>query len=103
MTKLDLAKRVGDKTGNSTLQASVVVQKTLDAILKSLIIEGRVELRGFGVFQVRKRAARSGRNPRTGESVFVPEKLVVHFIPAREMENRVRNISADGNARSDAA
>jgi hypothetical protein len=52
----------------------------------------RIELRNFGVFEVKKRAARKARNPRTGEKVFVPEKFVVTFKPGKEMEERVHEL-----------
>ena len=51
--------------------------------------DGRIELRNFGVFEVKKRAARNARNPRTGDKVLVPEKYVVTFKPGKEMEARV--------------
>ncbi|MFP6659453.1 MAG: HU family DNA-binding protein, partial [Pirellulales bacterium] len=53
---------------------------------------GRIELRNFGVFEVKRRAARKARNPRTGEKVFVPQKFVVTFKPGKEMEERVRQL-----------
>jgi nucleoid DNA-binding protein len=55
-----------------------------------LVAEGRIELRNFGVFEVKRRAARRARNPRTGDPVPVPEKCVVTFKPGKEMEARVR-------------
>jgi Bacterial DNA-binding protein len=51
------------------LQAKVVVQKTMDAIVAALLTDRRIELRGFGVFEVKKRAARNARNPRTGKAI----------------------------------
>jgi integration host factor subunit beta len=53
------------------------------------LTEGRLELRNFGVFEVKKRKPRKARNPRTGESVDIPAKLVVTFKPGREMEKRI--------------
>jgi hypothetical protein len=52
--------------------------------------EGRIELRNFGVFAVKKRKPRKARNPRTGRPVKVPARLVVTFKPGREMEERIR-------------
>ena len=97
MTKQDLVIKVAEQTGSTQLQVGEVVQRTLDAIVASLIADGRIELRGFGVFEVRKRAARPGRNPRTGEQLHVPEKLVVTFAPGKEAEDRVR-LSAGAQA-----
>src|SRR5690606_17172933 len=67
-------------------------QKTFDAIVETLVSERRIELRNFGVFEVKKRAARKARNPRTGERVDVSEKYVVTFKPGKEMEERVREL-----------
>ncbi len=58
-----------------------------------MVEERRIELRNFGVFEVKKRAARKARNPRTGDKVYVPEKYVVTFKPGKEMEERVREWS----------
>jgi integration host factor subunit beta len=100
VTKKDIAKAIATKTGVTAMQAKEIVQKTFDAIVATLVAERRIELRGFGVFEVKTRAARNGRNPRTGEKVFVPEKLVVKFTPGSEMEARVRSLA---NQASDAA
>ena len=69
-----------------------IVQKTFDAIVEALVTEGRIELRNFGVFEVKPRAARKARNPRTGEKVLVAAKNVVTFKPGKEMEERVRQM-----------
>ena len=61
-------------------------------IVDTLVEDKRIELRNFGVFEVKQRAARKARNPRTGEKVFVPEKFVVTFKPGKEMEERVREL-----------
>jgi hypothetical protein len=60
--------------------------------------ERRIELRNFGVFEVKKRAARKARNPRTGDKVYVPEKFVVTFKPGKEMEERVRELERQAAA-----
>src|SRR4029077_11175141 len=74
------------------LKTKEIVQKTFDAIVETLVEERRIELRNFGVFEVKQRAARKARNPRTGEKVFVPEKFVVTFKPGKEMEEKVRQL-----------
>ncbi|MCL4110412.1 UNVERIFIED_CONTAM: hypothetical protein GTU68_006632 [Idotea baltica] len=58
-------------------------------IVDTLVTHGRIELRNFGVFEVKQRAARKARNPRTGDSVEVPSRFVVTFKPGKEMEERV--------------
>lgn len=66
-----------------------VVDIFFDEISARLAEGGRVELRGFGTFSTRKRDARTGRNPRTGEAVSVPEKYVPYFKPGKEMRERL--------------
>lgn len=92
MTKKEIVKSISDKTGLTQLQIKEIVQLTFDGIVETLLEEGRVELRNFGVFQVKSRKARKARNPRTGRQVDVPEKFVVTFKPGKEMEARVQNL-----------
>ncbi len=89
MTKKDLAKRMAAEVGITASQAAQAIQKTFDGIMEALVSEGRIELRNFGVFEVRKRKPRQARNPRTGEKVSVPPRVVVAFKPGREMAARV--------------
>lgn len=90
MTKKEIVKAISDEIGMTQLKTKEIVQKTFDAIVKTLMAENRIELRNFGVFEVKRRAPRKARNPRTGDKVFVPEKYVVTFKPGKEMEEKVR-------------
>lgn len=92
VTKKEIVKSISDKTGLTQLQIKEIVQFTFDGIVETLLEEGRVELRNFGVFQVKSRKARKARNPRTGRQVDVPEKFVVTFKPGKEMEARVQDL-----------
>lgn len=92
MTKKEIVKTISDEIGLTQLKTKEIVQKTFDAIVDSLVEEKRIELRNFGVFEVKRRAARKARNPRTGDKVQVPEKFVVTFKPGKEMEERVREL-----------
>ncbi len=92
MTKKEIVKTISEEIGLTQLKTKEIVQKTFDAIVNTLVDEGRIELRNFGVFEVKKRAARKARNPRTGDDVEVPEKHVVTFKPGKEMEERVRRL-----------
>ncbi|MCA9214978.1 MAG: integration host factor subunit beta [Planctomycetales bacterium] len=98
MTKKEIVKTISEEIGLTQLKTKEIVQKTFDAIVETLVEEGRIELRNFGVFEVKKRAARKARNPRTGDKVFVPEKYVVTFKPGKEMEERVRKLEEQANA-----
>ncbi len=95
MTKKEIVKDISEEIGLTQLKTKEIVQKTFDAIVKTLVEDGRIELRNFGVFEVKKRAARKARNPRTGDKVFVPEKFVVTFKPGKEMEERVRQLEEE--------
>jgi integration host factor subunit beta len=92
VTKKEIVKTISDEIGLTQLKTKEIVQKTFDAIVETLVEERRIELRNFGVFEVKKRAARKARNPRTGDKVYVPEKFVVTFKPGKEMEERVREL-----------
>ena len=69
--------------------AETIVRTVVEAITEKLAEGGRVELRGFGAFTVRKREARPGRNPRTGEMVSVEEKAVPFFKAGKELLARM--------------
>lgn len=100
MTKKEIVKSISDKTGLTQLQIKEIVQLTFDGIIETLLDEGRVELRNFGVFQVKSRKARKARNPRTGRQVDVPEKFVVTFKPGKEMEARVQELEDAAHAKA---
>ncbi len=101
VTKKEIVKAISEEIGLTQIKTKEIVQKTFDAIVETLAEDGRIELRNFGVFEVKKRAARKARNPRTGEKVLVPEKLVVTFKPGKQMEERMGVIQE--NAKREAA
>ncbi len=89
MTKKEIVLAMVNKFDLQHSQAKDMVQMLFDAIIDTLAEEGRIELRNFGVFEVKRRAARTARNPKTNEQVEVPEKFVVTFKAGKEMEQRV--------------
>ena len=93
MTKKEIVKDIADHLGLTQLKTKEIVQKTFDAIVETLVEQGRIELRNFGVFEVKQRAARKARNPRTGDRVDVPPKNVVTFKPGKKMEELVRKMT----------
>lgn len=95
MTKKEIVRRISEELGLKQTDTKEVVQRTFDAIIEALATEQRVELRNFGVFEVKKRAARKARNPKTGDEVLVPARFVVTFKPGKEMEQRVKTIEED--------
>jgi integration host factor subunit beta len=98
VTKKEIVRTISEEIGLTQLQTKEIVQKTFDAIVDALVEERRIELRNFGVFEVKRRAPRKARNPRTNEKVFVPEKFVVTFKPGKEMEDRVRELERQAAA-----
>lgn len=98
MTKKEIVRTISEEIGLTQLQTKEIVQKTFNAIVEALVAERRIELRNFGVFEVKRRAPRKARNPRTGEKVFVPEKFVVTFKPGKEMEERVKELERQAAA-----
>ena len=99
MTKKEIVRSISEELGLTQLKTKEIVQKTFDAIIETLVEERRIELRNFGVFEVKCRAARKARNPRTGEEVMVEEKYVVTFKPGKEMEERVRELIKEAEQR----
>ncbi len=95
MTKKEIVKKISEEIGLTQLKTKDIVQRTLDAIIQTLVSEGRIELRNFGVFEVKRRAPRKARNPRTGDKVYVPAKNVVTFKPGKEMEELVRQMNPE--------
>ena len=92
MTKKEIASKIAKQFEITQRLALEAVQMVFDNIIETLLDEGRIELRNFGVFEVKRRRARKARNPRTGERVNVPARMVVAFKPGREMEEGVSRL-----------
>ncbi|MBI3999051.1 MAG: integration host factor subunit beta [Candidatus Omnitrophica bacterium] len=90
MTKKDIVTKVSNDTNLTQIDVKKIVQRTLDAIVEALERGETVELRNFGVFKVKTRRGRVGRNPRTGQEVQVPEKKVVVFKPGLILKHQVK-------------
>ncbi|MBI2431687.1 MAG: integration host factor subunit beta [Candidatus Hydrogenedentes bacterium] len=89
MTKRELVIRVANNLGMTQSDIAKIIEGTFDAISEALAEGHRWELRDFGVFEVKTRASRIGRNPRTGDQVPVPERRVVTFRPGKKMKEMV--------------
>ncbi len=90
MTKRELVVRIAEETNLSQLEVFSVVQKTLDYITESLEKGENIEFRDFGVFEIKIRKPRIGRNPNKPENtVIIPERRVVKFKPGKEMKAKV--------------
>ncbi len=90
MTKRELVIEVASKLGLTQNEVSVIVQETLDTITETLVEGQRLEIRNFGVFEVKERDARIGRNPRTGEEVPIPKKRVAAFRPGKALKEWIQ-------------
>ena len=94
MTKRDLVVRISEETGLIQQQVLDVVQRTLDHISEAVAQGRTVELRNFGVFEVKMRKARVGRNPNSPQTdVPIPARAVVKFKPGKEMRETVLKLS----------
>ena len=96
MTKADLVDEVVQATGLHKKDVALIVDGFLEAISQTLINNGHVEIRGFGSFKIKYAKARIARNPRSGETVHVPAKLVPYFKVSRELKNMVDESDAEG-------
>ncbi|MDY7011346.1 MAG: HU family DNA-binding protein [Planctomycetota bacterium] len=85
MTKKEMIRRIAAELDINQVLAGKIVQSTLDTILDTLAATGKVELRNFGVFKVKRRAPRKARNPKTNEEVPVPAKSVICFQPGKNV------------------
>jgi integration host factor subunit beta len=92
VTKKEIVKQISERANLTQLRTKEIVQWTFDAIIDALVAEGRIELRNFGVFEVKRRKPRRARNPRTNEQVEVEAKNVVTFQPGKVMEEKVRQM-----------
>ena len=90
MTRSDLVAQLADSFGQLTHRDTEFAVKTiLDAMSDALARGHRIEIRGFGSFSINRRPPRVGRNPRSGEQVVIPEKLVPHFKPGKALREAV--------------
>ena len=90
MRKRDIVLKISQDTEVKQVVVKDIVQRTFDTILGALKEGKKIELRNFGVFKVKKRKKRIGRNPKTGEVVPVPERLTVVFKPGLEMKKLIK-------------
>ncbi|MBN2508220.1 MAG: integration host factor subunit beta [Verrucomicrobia bacterium] len=103
MTKRNLVIRISNETDLAQQQVLEVIQKTLDYIAGALARGEKVELRNFGVFEVKVRKARVGRNPNNpGTDVPIPQRAVVKFKPGKEMREDVLKLTPEAIAAANA-
>ena len=94
MTKRDLVVKIAKETDLIQNDVAQVVQKTLDYIAAELIAGRTIELRNFGVFEIKVRKSRKGRNPRdTKNEVIIPERAVIKFRAGKELKEAVEKLN----------
>ena len=94
MTKAEVAAKLTSKIGLSSKQSVEAVEIFLECVKSALKQGDRVSLVGFGTFFVKAKDARSGRNPRTGKNIDIPDKRVAVFKPGRELRDLVKNLTS---------
>lgn len=97
MTKSELIERIATQQGQLPIKdVELAVKMIIDQLSEALANHQRIEIRGFGSFSLHHRAPRKGRNPKTGESVYLEGKYVPHFKPGKELRDRVnRGLQAE--------
>lgn len=89
MNKGELVDKIADKAGVTKKQADVILTAILDSVMEAVSDEQKVTLVGFGSFEARKRQAREGRNPKTGETMTIPETTVPVFSAGKLFKDMV--------------
>jgi len=93
LTKTDLIRKVSAGTGITLKEGGLVMETTLDTIVRGLRAGDKVEVRGFGSWRTRQRGARIGRNPKTGARVEVPAKNIPYFTPGKELKDGLAELA----------
>ena len=89
MNKTELIAAVAEKSGLSKKDCEKAISATLDAITADLAEGGKIQLVGFGAFEVKERPARTGRNPKTGEQIEIPASRTPQFKPGKALKDAV--------------
>ena len=94
MTKRDLVVKIANETGIIQAKVADIVQRTLDSVAAELMEGKKIELRNFGVFEIKVRKSRKGRNPRdTKNEVIIPERAVIKFRAGKELKEAVEKLN----------
>ena len=91
MNKTELIAAVAEKAGMTKKDAEIAVSATFAAITEGMIADGKVQVVGFGSFEVKKRAARTGRNPKTNEPIEIPASKRVTFSASKTLKDKANS------------
>jgi DNA-binding protein HU-beta len=89
MNKADIVNKIAEDAGITKTKATIALASVMESVIKTLKSGKKVTLMGFGTFSVAKRAARKGRNPKTGESIRIKAKKVARFRPGAELNAKL--------------
>lgn len=89
MNKAELVEVISEKTGIQKSTVALIISETHETIIEKLKEGDSVKIAGFGIFLSKKRDARKGRNPKTGETVEIPEKMIPKFKPSKSMKDNL--------------
>lgn len=103
ITKKELVLRIAERTQQKQTITRDIIQLFIDEVIHELASGNRLELRDFGVFEVKTRRARKARNPKTGQEVRVPEKRVVSIKPGKKMKDLINKLAEQRAAQAAAA
>ena len=95
VTRSELAEAVNEATPLSRVEAKQIVDEVIDEISNALLNDGFVKLNRFGVFSVRLKSARMGRNPKTGEEVLITPRRIIAFKPAAGLKRTINGRTED--------
>lgn len=99
MTKSQLIEKMTEELRHlSKTEVEVIVETVFSKMKEALKNHNRIELRGFGIFEVRGRPARQGRNPKSGATVYVQNRYVPFFKVGKELRDRVNTVTKEGDA-----
>lgn len=92
MEKVELKKFVMEKTGVTAQESSIIINVIFDGIIKGIANDGKTTITNFGTFRTKRVKGRVARNPRSGETVYVPDRTVIRFKPAKKLKDFVLGI-----------
>lgn len=92
MEKIQLKKYVMKQTGITSYEASIILNVIFDGIVQGIVQDGKSTITNFGTFRTKKVKGRNARNPRNGDIVYVPDRKVIRFKPAKKLKDFVLGI-----------
>ena len=92
MEKIQLKKYIMEKTGITGQESAIIIDVIFEGIIKGLAQDGKSTITNFGTFRTKRVKGRTARNPRTGETVYVPDRTVIRFKPAKKLKDFILGV-----------